>query len=407
MAETVFPAGDPASVVLYSELTYAQAIRYTTASKLMAVGLSKDDPSNFVQYFEETSEKNGDQIKYDLIYNPFGQGVAGDSVIAGQEVALTYDQAAIFINQLRQAMLLKGMMSQQRVPFSIRDKARNGLSNWFRTMIEYGLCNQAAGNVGATRLPYLNGAVNAPNPSDAGAYNYTGMQSPFEPSSDHTIFPAGATTEATVGTDPKYGFNLDLIPDLVAMAQGNLGVPIKPVIINGLEIAGVAFLDHLQVKDLKKNFSQGEWGDLMRAALQGGQVQGNPIFTGALGIFDNTVLHQSTYLPWGDGAASNLVLNPQSRQMVAAPNSLYGYSYATQYIGRFIFLGAQALALAVGMADGTPENPLRVKWVEEPLDGNNQLRIINGMIWGIAKTQFAGSDYAVITGSTYVNVAST
>lgn len=406
MAETVITAGDPAAVTLYSELTYAQAIRYTTASKLMAVGLSKDDPSNFVQYFEETSEKNGDTIKYDLIYNPFGPGIAGDSVIAGNEVPLTYDQAALVINQLRQAMLLKGMMSQQRVPFSLRDKARNGLANWFRTMIDYSLMNQAAGNTGATKLPYLNNAINAQNPGDAGAYNYTGMQSPIEPSTDHQIFPAGATTESTVGTDPKYAFNLDMIPDMVAMAQGNLAVPIKPVIINGLEIAGVTFLDHLQVKDLKKNFSQGEWGDLMRAALQGGQVQGNPIFTGALGIFDNVVLHQDTYLPWGDGLTSNTnqVKNPQTKQLVPAPNSLYSYSYATANIGRFVFLGAQGIALAVGMADGTPDNPLRVKWVEEPLDGNNQLRIINGMIFGLVKTQFSGSDYGIITGSTFVSV---
>jgi hypothetical protein len=44
-----------------------------------------------------------------------------------------------------------------------------------------------------------------------------------------------------------------------------------------------------------------------------------------------------------------------------------------------------------------------VKWVEEPLDANNQLRVTNGMIWGIQKTQFGGSDYAVITGSTFVS----
>ena len=33
---------------------------------LMAVGLSKDDPSNIVQYFEETADKSGDTIKYDV-----------------------------------------------------------------------------------------------------------------------------------------------------------------------------------------------------------------------------------------------------------------------------------------------------------------------------------------------------
>ena len=397
MADTIVPAGDPAAVVLYSELTYAQAIRYTTASKLMAVGLSKDDPSNFVQFFEETADKSGDTIKYDLIYNPFGPGIAGDSVIAGSEVPLTYDQDQLIINQLRQSMLLKGMMSQQRVPFSLRDKARNGEANWLRTMINYGLMNQAAGNTGAATLPYVGSSG-----TDSGQYNYTGMQAPLAPTTDHWVFPAGATAESTVGTDPKYSFTLDLIPDIVALAQGTLSTPIKPVIINGLEIAGAMFLDHLQIKDLKKQYDSGQWGNIMGMAMQGGQVQGNPIFTGALGIFDNVVIHQDTYLPWGDGLTTNLIKNPQTKQMVPAPNTLYGIASSTQ-VGRGVFLGAQSVALAVGMADGTPDAPLRVKWVEEPLDANNQLRVTCGMIFGFKKTQFGGSDYAVVTFSTYVS----
>ena len=398
MADTIVVAGDPAAVVLYSELTYAQAIRYTTASKLMAVGLSKDDPSNIVQYFEETADKSGDTIKFDLIYNPFGPGVAGDNVIAGNEVPLTYDQDAFVINQLRQSMLLKGMMSQQRVPFSLRDKARNGISNWQRQMFNYGLMNQAAGNVGATRLPYV-----GQGGADSGQYNYTGMQIPIEPTSDHQMFTGGATSEVTVGTDAKYAFTLDIVPDIVANAQGTLSTPIKPVIIGDLEIAGVMFLDHLQIKDLKKQFDAGQWGDIMKMAGQGGQVAGNPIFTGAYGIFDNVVIHQDTYLPWGDGVATNLVKNPQTKQMIPAPNSLFNYSYATAQIGRGVFMGAQSIAFAVGMADGSPDAPLRVKWVEEPLDANNQLRVTGGMIFGMHKAQFGGSDYGLIEFSTYVS----
>lgn len=400
MADTIVPAGDPAAVTLFSELTYAHAIRYTTATKLMAVGLSKDDPSNFVQFFEETASKNGDTIKYDLIYNIFGPGIAGDSTIAGFESALNYDQDTLIINQLRNAILLKGMMSQQRVPFSLRDKARNSDSNWLRQMINYGLMNQAAGNTGATRLPYIN---QSPGGSDGGQYNYCGMQTPIEPSPDHQLFPGGATTESAVNASNTFQFVLDLIPMAVALMQGTLSIPIKPVIINDLEIAGVAFIDHLQVKDLKKNYNQGEWGNIMGFAMQGGQVQGNPIFTGALGVFDNVIIHQDTYLPWGNGTTTNLQLNPTTRQLVAAPNSLYGYGYSTSNTGRGVIMGAQAVSFAVGMADGTPDAPLRVKWVEEPLDANNQLRVTCGMIFGFKKTQFAGSDYGLVNFSTYVS----
>ena len=406
MAETTIVAGDPLAVQLYSELVYSQAIRYTTMTKLMIPGLDPTDSSNFCQFFEDTSTKSGDKIFYDIIYNIFGAGIAGDSVIAGNEKKLTFDQDVLVINQLRQSILLKGMMSQQRVPFSLRDKAKNANANWLRQMIEWGVGNQAAGNSSADTLPYI-GATGA----DSGQYNFTGMQPATEPTSDHWFFPQGAASEGVVGTDPKYAMTLDLIPSIVAFAQGNALNPIKPVVIAGLEIAGILFLDHLQIKDLKVGFGPGEWGNIMLAAMQGGQVQGNPIFTGAIGIHENVVIHQSTYLPWGDGATTNLVKDPETKQMVPSPGSLYNgggtnqtnYAYSTANIGRGVFVGAQALSMAVGMADGSPDNPMRVKWVEEPLDAINQLRITCGMIWGLKKTIFGGSDYGVCTISTFVS----
>lgn len=403
MADTIIAAGDPLAVTLYSELTYAQAIRYTTATKLCAVGLSKDDPSNIVQYFEDTADKAGDTVKYDLIYNVFGPGIAGDNTIAGNEQPLTFSQAIVTINQLRQSILLKGMMSQQRVPFSLRDKAKNTDANWLRQMIEFGLMNQAAGNTGAATLPYV-GSTGV----DSGQYNYTGMQAPNAPSNDgHWIFPGGASSEATVGGGPQYAFTLDLIPNAVAFMQGTSQIPIKPVVINDLEISGVCFINHLQVKDLKKQYDSGQWGNIMGMAMQGGQVQGNPIFTGAIGVFDNVVIHQNAYLPWGDGLTltTNQMLNPTTGQYVPAPNSLYGITSSTN-VGRGVIMGAQAVALAVGIADGSADAPLRVKWVEEPLDANNQLRVTAGMIFGFSKTQFNGSDYGVVTFSTYVNTLS-
>src|SRR5271155_5596969 len=172
MAETVVPAGDATAVVVYSTKTFAQAIRTATAAKMMAVGLNPNDPSNIVQYFDETQKGAGDTVKYDLIYNPTGYGVAGDGVIAGQEVPFTWAQGTLTLNQLRQSILLKGRMSQQRVPYSMREKAKVGLANWFRDFLDYGFLNQAAGNTFATTIP---GASN----------NNAGMNSAVAPSGDH------------------------------------------------------------------------------------------------------------------------------------------------------------------------------------------------------------------------------
>lgn len=112
MAETVVPVNDPTAVVIYSHRVFYQALRSTTAAKLMAVGLNPRDQSNFVQFFDEPSKGPGDQVKYDLIPNVEGPGVLGDAPIAGQEVTYTAFQDAIVINQQRQSELLVGRMSR-------------------------------------------------------------------------------------------------------------------------------------------------------------------------------------------------------------------------------------------------------------------------------------------------------
>ena len=98
----------------------------------MAVGLKADDQTNFVQLFDETMKGPGDTIKYDLIPNIIGPGVLGDNPIAGQEQAWAALQDTMTINQQRQAELLKGRMSQQRVPYSMRDSAKVTLANWMK-----------------------------------------------------------------------------------------------------------------------------------------------------------------------------------------------------------------------------------------------------------------------------------
>lgn len=380
--ETVVPAGDPTAVVVYSHRVFYQAIRSTVAAKLMAVGLSPKDQSNFVQLFDETSKGPGDTIKYDLIPNPQGPGVAGDGPISGQEVPFSWFQDTLTINQLRQAEILVGRMSQQRVPYSMRDVAKVGLANWWKETIDYGLLNQLGGNTAQANV------------------NYTGMQAPVAPDATHQIFAGSATSEATLG--PADVFSVQLIPQLVAKAQGTLTFPIKPVVIKGVEIAGVLFLHPLQVRDLKTNYTQGEWGDIYRAALQGGQITGNPIFTGAIGIIDNVVIHQDAHVPWGDNTQNTIII-PQGGGTVTTgpgPNSLGAAAAGTTSVARGIFVGAQAASVGFGGEEGPDGKPLRVKWVEELLDAANQLRVTAGMIWGLKKTRFNSQDYATIVVST-------
>jgi len=379
MADIVVPVGDATAVVIYSKKVYQHAIKQTTAAKLMAVGINPRSANNFVQYFDDTAIGPGDTVKYDLIPNIIGPGVAGDNPIAGQESAWAALQDTFIINQLRQAELLKGIMSQQRVPYSMRDAARVTLSNWWKTIFDIGLMNQLGGNTAQSNV------------------NYTGMQATIAPDATHWIRAGAVANEAALTSSNI--FSVSLIPQITALCN-TLPFPIKPVVIKGVDVKGVLFLHPLQVKALKTNFTSGEWGDIYKAAITGGQITGNPIFTGAIGFKDGVVMHEDGWCPYGDNS-QNLVFDPISQTNVAGPTSLGAAATGTTNVARAIFVGAQAAALGVGGQAGPNGQPLRVRWVEELLDANNQLRVTAGMVFGIKKSRFASQDYATIVCSTW------
>jgi N4-gp56 family major capsid protein len=378
MAETVVVANDPAAVVIYSRRVYLQAIHTPVLAKLMAPGLNARDQTNICQLFDEPLKGPGDTVKFDTLPNLTGPGVIGDAPITGQETAMTWQTSSFTINQQRNAVLNVGKMSQQRIPWSMRDAAYAQLANWVKTIIDAGLLNQAACNTNQTNIAY------------------TGLNTPPTLDSSHNILSGGAATEAALTTQEI--MDLELITSAVAKAQSTLIFPIKPPIIKGVEVAGVLFMHPTQVRDLKNNFQAGEWGNLFGMALQGGQVTGNPLFTGAIGVYENVPMHADANVPWGT-SSQNQMMN-STGALVGSPTVL-----GTTSVGRAIFMGAQALAVAFGSADNVEGRPLRVRWYEEILDAGNQLRVTGGFIWGCAQPQATvggtAQNYASIVISTY------
>ncbi len=106
----------------------------------------------------------------------------------------------------------------------------------------------------------------------------------------------------------------------------------------------------------------------------GGNESKNPIYTGALGEYNNVILHQD------------------KRVTVGITNA--GATVTT--VRRAAFCGAQAAVFAYG-GDGGQE----MSWVEELFDYKNQLGIAAGMIWGLKKTMFNSLDFGTLTISTY------
>ena len=143
---------------------------------------------------------------------------------------------------------------------------------------------------------------------------------------------------------------------------------IRPLKISGADHY-LCFLHPDQVYQLRGQTNTAQWADIQKAAMMGGKVSDNPIFTGALGVYNGVILHESTRVPTTGTA---------------------GYR-------RAIFAGAQAGVIAFGQ--GNSANSM--SWDEEMFDYGNKLGVSAGAIFGLKKTVFNSKDFSVITMSGY------
>lgn len=348
MATTSYGVNNALAVKAWSKKLFVDALKKTYFEKFMG-----KTATSLIQIKDEVSKGPGDRITIGLRMQLSGDGVQGDGTLEGNEESLTTYSDNVYIDQLRHAVRSSGKMSEQRVPFSVRDEAKSGLEDWWAGRLDAWFFNQLAGNTAV---------------SDT---RYTGNQAAVAPSTNRKVFVNGSADESQTAT---YVFNLNLIDKCVERA-GIYSPTIRPIKVNG-EDKYVMFLHPYQVYDLRTSTSSGQWLDIQKAAMMGGQIDKNPIYTGALGEYNNVILHQAYRVPTG-------------------VNSSTGAAIST--VRRAIFCGAQAACMAYGQKDQGGE----MSWVEELFDYQNQLGVSAGMIAGLKKTQFNSEDFGTITVSTY------
>lgn len=356
MAVTSFATGDALAVKLWSKKVSVEALKQTWVYKFMG----RDDNS-VIQVFDDTSKSAGDRIRVPLRRLLSGNGVQGDNTLEGAEERIIYYSDDIFINQLRHAVREGGRMSRQLVPFSVREHARLSLQDWWADRIDTWFFNQLCGNAGQTDT------------------RFTGNQTAIAADADHQIYAGGATTDASLSNSATYKFTLTLIDVAVEKAK-TLAVPIRPVMVGG-EAKYVAFLHPYQVTDMRTNTNTGQWFDIQKAAMQGGQISKNPIYTGALGEYNGVIMHSSTRIP--------------------------GFSAGTALSADHGRIAVLAGAQAVGAAFGRGHSPERYEWVEDYFDYENQFGVAAGCISGMKKMIFNGSDFATITMRTFAQAHTT
>lgn len=116
---------------LWSKKLFQEALKQTWASKFMG-----KSSNSLIQIVEDTQKGPGDRIRLPLRMQLSGSGIEGDGTLEGNEEALSTYYDDLLINQLRHAVRSEGKMSEQRVPFSVREEARMGLQDWWADRID-------------------------------------------------------------------------------------------------------------------------------------------------------------------------------------------------------------------------------------------------------------------------------
>jgi N4-gp56 family major capsid protein len=360
VATTSYGVNHPLAVKAWSRRLFHEIIGEQWFSKFMGEGTN-----SVIQIQPETNKSAGDRVRVGLRMLLTGAGIAGDDTLEGNEEALVTFTDDVFIDQLRHATRSNGRMTEQRVHFSLREENRMALRDWWAERLEMWAANQLANNTAQTNV------------------RFTGMQATVTVDANHLIIAGpngtGSTTEVSISatTVPGTGnyFTLADIDRCVARAK-TMSPRIRPVRVNGRDIY-LCFLHPYQVYGLRNDTSStNSWNTLQRSWVEGGKdLMDSPIATGALGYYNQTLLHEWSYVPLGVSSSA----------------------VSVSLIRRAIFCGAQAGLMAYGQ--GTQPN--QMSWVEELFDFGNQLGVAAGMIGGLKVAQFNSQNFGSIVVSSY------
>lgn len=353
MSTTRYPVNHPLAVKLWSRRLDVEALKETFFAQYMGTGAS-----NLAQIMEETRKGPGDAITWGLRMLASGEGVSEGEVLEGNEESLTKYHDEMIINELRHGVRVKGKNSidAQRVPYDLRDESYETLRDWWKDRLDTVFFNVLAGNTAQTNL------------------KFTGFNAPLAPSANRVIR-AGAVSNDQSLTN-SHPLTLNLIDKCVNIAK-TASPMIRPLRNLGRDIDYVMFIHPDQTLSLRSDTTTaGNWFDLQKARLMGGEKDQSAFYTGSVGIYNRTLLVEATRLPKGVHSVNGTAVDTTRRA---------------------VFCGAQSLSVAFGQNSG----PTKFSWKEELFDYEDELGVKAGAIFGMKKTRYEGEDFGVITVPTY------
>lgn len=320
--------------VLFEKELLVEAIEDMWLSKFMS---QKENSPIMVK--NDFSKEKGDKITYGLAMKLTGEGVDGDDELEGNEEEYdVYDQA-LYVNQKRNAVRLKGRMDEQKAAYNMRTQARGLLATWLSEIMEKEGFRKAGGIT-----------------------TYTFSNTPTAPSTNRVAYGGNATSDSDI--DSADTMTLQLIFKLAAKAR-TVTPKMRPIRYMGKNY-------FVLVIHPRQKYSLIQDNDFL-TFMKDAEVRGkdNPLISGAVAVVDNVVIYEHNYVPtfsnWGAGG------------------NLAG--------ARALLFGAQGLVYGIGGSGAG--------WNEKEFDFGNKWAIACGRIFGVQKAKFNSEDFGIIAVDTY------
>ncbi len=356
---------DAARRELWEEKLYddVMATMFFTENNMMG-----EDENNVIQVKSGLNKSKGDTVTFELTTRMSGNGVDGDDELEGNEEAISAYSESISINQKRFGVRLKGALDEQKNSYNMREDAKNKLKIRLQEFMELQFFLKLTG-VNNTTVTDINGVVVGTDCAWSNTPDYY-------PDAD-TAAGYGARylcADYTNGADSLAATDL-LTPALISRARvkaRTANPKIVPLKVDGKNYF-VMFIHEWQAYDLKQNAT---YAQAQREAAERGK--NNPIFTGALGVWDNVIIHTHE--------------NVQFLDISVALHSWRGTATGTDYSAVDAFGAILCGRQAIGMVKCN----YKKGWVEKSFDYENKTGFATGFMGGIQKIMFNSKEYGCI-----------
>ena len=293
---------------------------------------------NIIQVQEDLSRGKGTSIEVSLLMPLNGPGVIEDKQLEGKEEKMNYRSCTVYLSRIRNGVRLEGKFEEQKTQEKMRSDMRKSLSAWLGRYLDWSIFSILTG----TNPPFY----------------ATGVELPYTiepPTADRILISdVGGTAHTNENQITAADvFDTTLIGKARRMAQADPLTAVKPIRINGRDTY-VMVIDPYQARDLRRD---PKWLEAQQHANVRGET--NPIFSGAMGMYEGVVIHECLDVPrtqTGSGTGNNKAM-----------------------VGHALFLGAQACIMAEGTAP---------TWTEKEFDYDNQYGVAIDRFFGLKKAQF-------------------